>query len=110
MDFSTGFCDFCEDCAKACKPQALLLTESDAPAWNLKAGILENCLSLNKVMCRSCGDVCDERAIRFELKTGGIAIPHLNREECTGCGGCFTVCPGKAVKLDYEKNLRVNAA
>jgi len=110
VDFSSGYCDFCEDCLTACKPQALIKSEPESPPWQLKAQISNKCLSINAVMCRSCGDACDARAIKFELKTGGVALPVLDSEECTGCGGCFTVCPVNAVEINVNNNIRENAA
>jgi ferredoxin-type protein NapF len=51
------------------------------------------------VVCRSCGEVCDESAIRFKLEVGGIARPLLDQEQCNGCGACFAVCPVRAVRI-----------
>ncbi len=100
LDFSKGGCDFCRECVDVCKPGALHYDETADPIpWNLKATILPSCLSLNAVMCRSCGDACDVRAIRFRLEPGGVAKPVLDQEQCTGCGECFAVCPIKAVKI-----------
>jgi len=110
VDFSNGYCDFCDECLESCKPKALIRSSEDVPPWPLKAKILESCLSINATTCRSCAEACDERAIRFELKTGGIATPLLNLEECTGCGGCYSVCPVRAVEIFPIKNEHANAA
>lgn len=100
IDFACGACDFCQECVKACKPSALVADpESKAPPWNLKASIRSDCLSLNAVICRSCGEACDERAIRFKLEVGGIARPLLDQASCSGCGACFAVCPIRAVDI-----------
>lgn len=129
MDFNRGGCDFCEDCLNVCDAGALkkLPLSGDLPAsennsnnnrevcsesvdnsspetflppWFIKASIdLNNCLSMNATICRSCGESCDDEAIKFNLKLGGIAEPILNTEACTGCGACFSVCPVQAVKL-----------
>jgi len=99
IDFTQGGCDFCGDCVTACKPKALVQSSSTAPPWSIVASIEKNCLSLNAVTCRSCGDVCDEEAISFKLQTGGRAIPHLEPELCSGCGECIAVCPVKAVRI-----------
>jgi len=96
IDFSRGGCTFCEDCLRACEPRAL---EAKDPPWRLKAEILTSCLSLNAVVCRSCGEACDEEAIRFKLETGGIARPEVDAGQCTGCGECYGVCPVKAVRV-----------
>ena len=100
MDFSQYGCDFCGDCVEACKPDALYRDrQAGAPPWNLKATILDNCLSLNGVVCRSCGEACEERAITFKLELGGVARPLLDLALCTGCGECHAVCPIKSVLI-----------
>ncbi|MEJ1298827.1 MAG: ferredoxin-type protein NapF [Candidatus Sedimenticola sp. (ex Thyasira tokunagai)] len=105
IDFTNYGCDFCGDCVTACKPGALQRGEaSDSSPWNLKATILPACLSLNAVVCRSCGEACEERAISFKLETGGIARPLLDMNSCTGCGECFAVCPIKAVKISSTES------
>ena len=74
--------------------------ESYLPPWHIKATIdLTNCLSMNATICRSCGESCDDKAITFNLKLGGIAEPVLNIEQCTGCGACFSVCPVHVIQL-----------
>ena len=129
MDFNRGGCDFCEDCLNVCDAGALkklplsgdlpannnnsnnrealsesadeARSESFLPPWHIKASIdLNNCLSMNATICRSCGESCDDEAIKFNLKLGGIAEPVLNTEACTGCGACLSVCPVQAVKLN----------
>ena len=104
MNFARGGCDFCTDCVSVCEPAALLRTSEDAAPWSLKATILPTCLSLNAVICRSCGEACDERAIRFQLETGGVARPLLDREACTGCGECFAVCPVRCITLSPDRS------
>ncbi|MCP4996832.1 MAG: ferredoxin-type protein NapF [Gammaproteobacteria bacterium] len=101
MDFKQGGCDFCGDCLAICKAGALSGDPQDAETrpWSLKASILNNCLSLNAVVCRSCGEACDARAIHFKLEIGGVAKPLLDSELCTGCGECFSVCPVDAVQI-----------
>jgi ferredoxin-type protein NapF len=54
---------------------------------------------MNATICRSCGESCDDKAITFALKLGGIAEPVLNIEQCTGCGACFSVCPVQVISL-----------
>jgi ferredoxin-type protein NapF len=52
------------------------------------------------VVCRTCGDVCDARAIHFQLRVGGAALPLLDETACTGCGECIAVCPVQAVEIE----------
>lgn len=105
VDFSRGECTFCGKCAESCEANAFA---SDDPrnassAWGLVAKILPNCLSMNQVMCRACGDHCDVGAIRFQLKLGGNAEPLIDDELCTGCGACLYVCPNKSIEIKENK-------
>ena len=103
IDFTNGGCDFCSDCVTACKPAALNKRSPDSSPWNLKIEIHSSCLSLNGTTCRSCGEACDERAIRFQLKVGGIASPSVDKDLCTGCGQCIAVCPIKVVRIHPDE-------
>ncbi|MCB1758500.1 MAG: ferredoxin-type protein NapF [Gammaproteobacteria bacterium] len=103
VDFSIAGCDFCRDCVNACEPGALNSDpDLESTPWTLKAEILSNCLSLNSIVCRACGDTCEERAITFKLELGGVARPNLDRQACTGCGECYAVCPIKSVTIKPE--------
>ncbi len=101
VDFRQGGCSFCGECLSACNGRALCGEAQDQDgAWDLRAEITGECLSVRGVACRSCGEVCDERAIRFRLEVGGIARPLLDVSACSGCGACFSVCPVRSVKLE----------
>ncbi len=97
IDFNLGECTFCRNCVDACQHNAL--DQSRDRAWAIKAFIGNDCLALNTVVCRSCGDSCDQRAIEFRLKTGGRALPVISHSLCNGCGACFSVCPTKAIQM-----------
>ncbi|MCB1858683.1 MAG: ferredoxin-type protein NapF [Gammaproteobacteria bacterium] len=100
MDFSHAGCDFCGECVSACQPGALSFGVGEArKPWLLKARILENCLSLNGVICRSCGEACESESIRFRLHLGGKALPVIELDSCTGCGECYAVCPVKSIAI-----------
>lgn len=103
VTFVDSGCIFCADCLSACPTGAL---QHEAPtdnnAWKWTARIKDNCLSLNGITCRSCGDACDESLIRFSLRLGGRAVPEIDSEKCTGCGFCIGVCPVKAIDLVDE--------
>lgn len=97
VDFSRGECTFCGDCVTHCAPRALLRpAEGDAP-WSLKASIGQACLAAAGVECRVCGETCPAGAIRFRPRIGGVALPQLEAEACTGCGACFAPCPTRAI-------------
>ncbi len=102
IDFSKGECTFCGDCASACKSGALSQTAMQAsqPAWQLSLSIKDNCLALNRVICRSCAEQCEQQAIRFRPAPGGISRPELNNQLCNGCGACIAPCPVAAIELN----------
>ncbi len=74
--------------------------EQYLPPWHIKVAIdLKKCLSMNAIICRSCGESCDDEVIKFNLQLGGVAEPILDVEQCTGCGACFSVCPVQVIQL-----------
>jgi ferredoxin-type protein NapF len=79
--------------------RGLLLGRGAAPSPRAVAVIGESCLAKRGVVCRSCGDVCPERAIRFPPLLGRAAQPLLSAESCIGCGDCLAVCPVAAITL-----------
>ena len=97
VDFKRGECTFCGDCAQACKPLALR-AQGQQP-WSYHAQINNRCLAVQGVMCRSCGDSCDTRAIRFQLAVGGFSTPEIDLENCTGCGACIAPCPAGSIEI-----------
>lgn len=105
IDFKRGECTFCADCITACKTHALIRSD-EQPAWSIKASIAPSCLPHKGVECRSCGDYCDSRAIRFNPRIGGSPLPVIDAERCTGCGACVAPCPVNAITISpQEKSL-----
>ncbi|WP_150523532.1 ferredoxin-type protein NapF [Roseibium sediminis] len=101
IDFSKGECTFCGDCARAC-PTAALVADNVAD-WDWKAEISNTCLSLNSVMCRSCEDTCDARAIRFQVLPHGKSMPIFDLDQCIGCGACAQSCPASAIRFTRRR-------
>lgn len=100
IDFSQRGCTFCGDCVKACQSGALRFTDDPAlRPWNLRVEVGQGCLSLQGIVCRTCGESCEESAIRFQLQVGGCAIPLVNDKLCCGCGSCVGDCPIKAIRI-----------
>ena len=100
INFSRNECLLCGDCATACTSGALK-KHGDAP-WTVKAFIDQKiCLAHQGVECRSCQDPCEARAIQMPPQRGGISVPQLHTESCTGCGACFSVCPVSAISMQH---------
>jgi ferredoxin-type protein NapF len=103
LDFSKTGCTFCEDCAKACEFDVLVLTYNDegvvpSEYENIQATIEINpskCLSWNSTMCFSCKDPCLEDAIIFN----GMFKPFIDEQKCTSCGFCISRCPTIAIDI-----------
>lgn len=60
--------------------------------------ITDACLARQRIECRVCGERCDEGAIRLRPTLGGVALPELLAERCTGCGDCLQACPTGALQ------------
>jgi len=102
VDFARGECTFCGGCAQACEAGAL--RHAAGAAWRVKAEIGTACLALKQVVCLSCGDACEVRAIRFRLRAGRVAVPGLDTETCTGCGACHGACPAGAIAMRHTES------
>ena len=101
-DFTPGRapagCTFCGGCLAVCKEQALRQQDEQAP-WALRVVFEAGCLAAQNVVCRTCGESCDEGAIRFPPILGGVARPLLDESRCTGCGVCLADCPTLAIRI-----------
>ena len=108
IDFQKGECFFCGDCVQKCTTGALQPEQftTEARPWDLKASIKDNCLNFKGVVCRSCGDRCAERAIRFRPQVGGRLNLELSVETCTGCGACVAPCPVQAVTVTHHISIQ----
>jgi len=97
IDFSQGECTFCEQCVDACDYDALV-KQGDGKPWIHKAVIkMDQCITQQSVVCRSCSEMCEVAAIKFTPVIGGVSSPELNSDLCNGCGACINVCPSKAL-------------
>lgn len=99
IDFGRGECTFCGDCVTACLTGALWRPGESARPWLIRAEIGAACIAPKGVECRICGEQCGEGAIRFRPQPGGLALPELDANLCTGCGACVSPCPVSAIRL-----------
>ncbi|MBL4830209.1 MAG: ferredoxin-type protein NapF [Aliivibrio sp.] len=97
IDFTKGECTFCKKCSDVC-PEALFDLDV-APVWLHKVTINSDCLATKSVECRSCSELCEPMAIKFQLTIGNVAQPRLDLDKCTGCGACVAICPVSAISM-----------
>jgi ferredoxin-type protein NapF len=107
INFQKGECTFCGDCVDACD-MPVFKSKEEKP-WDLVAEIVKDasasvsldgaCMAYQGVMCQSCKDVCDVRAVKLNYSALGMPVPEVNNELCTGCGACVSVCPTSAIKI-----------
>jgi len=102
VDFKRGECTFCTDCVQACPTNAL--SQPAAQPWLLKAVVGKTCLAKDQVICMTCAEQCEARAIRFTPLLGAIAQPEINLDVCTGCGACVAPCPTQAIEIIHSKD------
>lgn len=111
IDFSRGECSFCAVCLDHCSDHALdRNTENDASPWTIKALVGDTCLALQGVVCVTCKEQCDARAIEMKHQRGAVAIPFIDNFLCTGCGACYQPCPVNAISLqaaDFPEDIEV---
>ncbi|MBS9778690.1 MAG: 4Fe-4S binding protein [Campylobacteraceae bacterium] len=93
ISFEKSGCSYCKECALACDKD--VLHEQTPHQINALFSIdTQECLAWNGVVCFSCKDYCDEKAINFF----GMFKPLVN-EKCTSCGFCVAPCPNDAIKI-----------
>ena len=99
VKFDLGECVLCGECTTRCEAGLFLDAAERGAAWDHAAVIGERCLTHFGVLCRSCEDACEPRAIRFPLTAGLVAKPAVDTQICTGCGACIRPCPEQAITM-----------
>ncbi|MCW8831052.1 MAG: ferredoxin-type protein NapF [Gammaproteobacteria bacterium] len=106
ISFSAGECLFCGDCVETCEPGALTAVNDQLP-WSVIASINnDNCIAFKGIECRSCYDPCNARAINMPPRLGGVSIPVINTNNCSGCGACFSICPVSAITMNTSQHTQ----
>lgn len=98
VGFERGECTFCEKCLQACSDGVLRRIEG-VSAWSHKVTINHDCIVFKGVVCMTCRDQCEPRAIIFKPVPGGLSPPKLDIDLCNGCGACISPCPGSAIQI-----------
>lgn len=105
MNFTRGFCDFCENdpagprCVRVCAAGALGAaseTSTMVAAGKTAASNAAYCIGCAVVdtelcvHCQKCLPVCAYGAIAWD---DGTQLPLVNQTACNGCGACEFACP-----------------
>jgi len=101
LDFSRRGCTFCGECSIACESDCFVAQPVTAINAEVRIGIL-SCLAWNKTICRSCADVCNDKAIEFT----GLWNPEIDPTKCTACGFCIGVCPAYTITVHPLKAVK----
>ena len=99
VDFRAGECEFCTQCVIHCPTGALHPQHNQGAPWRLKAVVGDDCLALHNVVCRTCAEFCEARAIEFRFSVGRVPQPALTLSHCNGCGACYAPCPANAISF-----------
>jgi len=109
ISFNRQGCDYCEACVRACPEDVLRIDQSNQQsAWLQTAEINNECFSMRGIVCRSCGEICESRAIQFKPGIAGHTQVILNTTACNGCGECVHVCPAGAIKISKDSAMGKN--
>ncbi len=100
--FDLGECTFCGACRTTCSEGVFVVGEAVQP-WQHKVEIQPGCIVYKGVVCMTCRDQCEPRAIRFTPQLGGLSPPLLDAALCTGCGACIAPCPSGAIQVTTQR-------
>jgi ferredoxin-type protein NapF len=64
------------------------------------ARIARECITFKGIVCRSCAERCEPRAIGFEPLLRGRSLARVDAGGCNGCGDCVGACPVGAIALE----------
>ncbi|WP_378950665.1 ferredoxin-type protein NapF [Mesorhizobium sp. ANAO-SY3R2] len=101
IDLAKGECTFCGECSKGC-PEPVFDAVSPVRFAHV-AAISDSCLARLGIACGICRDVCPEQAIRMRPRPGGIFVPEIDEDTCSGCGACIGICPATAIGVAAPK-------
>ena len=98
---------------------SIKIYKGDSNNWALKVGDKYKKIQFDSltptidpnlcIACGRCEEACAYRAIRINLKMGGIAYSSVEHDVCRSCGRCVFVCPTNAISLNlYSESTLKN--
>lgn len=97
VKFDSGECTFCEACVDVCPSSALDKSHVERGFPHV-VSIEESCFSQKGIVCQTCRDECEARAITLKWESA-IPVPVIEEDLCTGCGACVSVCPNQSITI-----------
>ncbi len=98
LDYARGACTCtCRACSEVCPTGAIDRLElPDKQLTRIGEARLNLDLCIVKTKgtdCAACSEQCPTQAVTTVPYGNNLRLPQLNRDLCTGCGGCEFACP-----------------
>ncbi len=98
LDFTQSSCTYtCRACGEVCPDGAIsLLDLADKQLTRIGEAHLDEDKCIVKAKgtdCAACSEQCPTQAVTTVPFGNNLRLPRLNRDLCTGCGGCEHACP-----------------
>lgn len=88
MNYTRGYCDFCNDCVEVCPTGALKEFDKDTVKIGTAVVQKDICLAWVKGGCTICAEKCPFDVISLDEHNR----PVVDEEKCKGCGVCEYEC------------------
>jgi len=111
LDFDRSYCNYeCTRCSEICPNDAIrtITKEEKAVIQIGKVKFMpKRCIVItDETDCGACDEHCPTHAITMISIRNGLKLPKINRDLCTGCGGCEYICPARPEKAIFvEANI-----
>lgn len=98
LDFSLGYCDFCDGemrCHAVCSTDAFAVFNPEVDKIGVATIHPDECLAYDAIpACKKCVEACPYGAIELN----GSGRPVVLEEACNGCGICEHICPSTSLR------------